>query len=242
MVRCVDTKGHIIEHFLGVEHVPNTTSISLKMTLDDLFSQHGLSISNLRGKGYDGASNMQGELGGLKTLILNENSSAYYVHCFAHQLQLSLVYVAKELLKITSLFLLLTNVVNVVGGSCKRRDQQQAAKVIEALDVGEIPSGRGLNQETSLVRSGDTRWESHYGTMVSMAILFPSVIDVLEMIEEDCLTQEQKCEALNLSTSLQSFDFIFCLHFMKVVLGITNELSQALQRREQDIVNAMNLV
>ncbi|KAL6522340.1 hypothetical protein OROHE_016893 [Orobanche hederae] len=201
VVRYVDTKGLVIERFLGIEHVPNTTSISLKTTLDDLFSRHGLSISNLREQGYDGASNMQGELGGLKTLILNENSSAYYVHCFAHQLQLTL-----------------------------------------ALDVGEIPSGRGLNQETSLVRAGDTRWGSHFGTMVSMTILFPSVIDVLEMIEEDGSTQEQKCEALNLSISLQSFDFIFCLHFMKAILGITNELSQALQRKEQDIVNAMNLV
>ena len=72
--------------------------------------------------------------------------------------------------------------------------------------------------------------------------MFPSVIDVLEMIEEDGSTQEEKCEALNLSTSLQSFDFIFFLHLMKAILGITNELSQALQRKEQDIVNAMSLV
>ena len=75
-----------------------------------------------------------------------------------------------------------------------------------------------------------------------MIILFSSVIDVLEMIEEDGLSQEQKCEAMLLSKSLHTFDFIFCLHFMKTLLGITNELSQALQRKEQDIVNAMNLV
>ncbi|XP_024986255.1 zinc finger MYM-type protein 1-like [Cynara cardunculus var. scolymus] len=91
VVRYVDTRGHIIERFLGIEHVPNATSIPLKTALDDLFSRHGLSISNLRGQSYDGASNMQGELGGLKKLILDENRSAYYVHCFAHQLQLTLV-------------------------------------------------------------------------------------------------------------------------------------------------------
>ncbi|KAL5680742.1 hypothetical protein ACJX0J_007127, partial [Zea mays] len=41
-----------------------------------------------RGKGYDGASNMRGEFNGLQKLIRDENPFAFYVHCFAHQLQL----------------------------------------------------------------------------------------------------------------------------------------------------------
>ncbi|KAJ9558445.1 hypothetical protein OSB04_013059 [Centaurea solstitialis] len=245
VLRYVDRRGRIVERFLGIEHVPNTTSISLKATLDALLSRHGLSIGKLRGQGYDGASNMQGEIGGLKTLIWNENKSAHYVHCFAHQLQLTLVAMAKKNSKVSDFFFLVNNVVNVVGGSCKRRDMlrgQQIAKVFEALSSGEIPSGRGLNQETSLTRAGDTRWGSHYGTLVSIITLFPSVIDVLQMIEEDGATHEQKSEARLLSYSLHSFDFIFCLHLMKMILGITNELSQALQKKEQDIVNSMELV
>lgn len=54
--------------------------------IDMLFSTHGLTFLRLCGQGYDGASNMQGEFRGLKSLILRENESAYYVHCFAHQL------------------------------------------------------------------------------------------------------------------------------------------------------------
>ena len=80
----VDKQDHVIEHFLGIAHVSNTTTTELKKTNDLVLSMHNLSISKLRGQGYDGASNMQGELNGLKTLILNENSFAYYVHCFAH--------------------------------------------------------------------------------------------------------------------------------------------------------------
>ena len=37
---------------------------------------------------------MRGKFGGLRTLIQNENPFAYYVHCFAHQLQLQLALVA----------------------------------------------------------------------------------------------------------------------------------------------------
>ncbi|KAJ9557604.1 hypothetical protein OSB04_012218 [Centaurea solstitialis] len=75
-----------------------------------------------------------------------------------------------------------------------------------------------------------------------MIALFSSVIDVLQMIEEDGLTCEQKSKARLLSNSLHSFDVVFCLHFMKLLLGITNELSQDLQKNERDIINAMQSV
>lgn len=38
-------------------------------------------------------------------------------------------------------------------------------------------------------------------------------------------------------TNMQQFDFIFFLQFMANVLGFNNELSSALQRKDQDIVN-----
>ncbi|XP_028110203.1 zinc finger MYM-type protein 1-like [Camellia sinensis] len=195
--------------------------------------------------GYDGASNIQGEFNGLKTLILKENPCAYYVYCFAHQLQLALVAVAKNHDQIALLFTLVSNVVNVVGASCKRRDivrEKQAVKVAETLSTGELSSGQGLNQETNLKRTGDTRWSSHYDTLVSLAGMFSTVIDVLEMISEDGSNSKQRAEANVLLDSIQLFEFVFNLHLMKTVLAITSELSQALQRKDQDIVNTMNLV
>ena len=72
--------------------------------------------------------------------------------------------------------------------------------------------------------------------------MFPSVIDVLEKIVDDKSNYEQRCEANNLLEVMQSFEFVFNLHLMRIILGITNELSKALQRKDQDIINAMNLV
>ena len=69
-----------------------------------------------------------------------------YVHCFAHQLQLALVAVAKNHDQIALLFNLVSNVVNVVGASCKHRDilkKKQASKVVEALNKGKLSSGQG---------------------------------------------------------------------------------------------------
>jgi hypothetical protein len=48
-LRYVDKKGHVVERFLGIEHVTDTTALSLKAVVEDLFCRHGLSLSRLRG-------------------------------------------------------------------------------------------------------------------------------------------------------------------------------------------------
>ncbi|XP_070678062.1 uncharacterized protein [Malus domestica] len=159
VLRYVDDNGHVIERFVGIQHVTNTTSSSLNDAIDTLFSRNDLSISKLRGQGYDGASNMRGELNGLKTKILREQPCAYYVHCFAHQLQLALVAVAKKNIDIASFFATANSVVNHVGASCKRRDllrEQLQEELVIAFENDCLITGRGLNQETSLKRAGDT--------------------------------------------------------------------------------------
>ena len=100
----------------------DTTASSLKAAIEALFSKHGLSISRLRGQGYDGASNMRGEFNGLKALILNKNPSAYYVHCFAHRLQFTLVAVTKKHNEVGDVFNFISSIINIVGASCKRME------------------------------------------------------------------------------------------------------------------------
>ena len=103
----------------GVQHVVDTTSANLKRSLDAMFVKHDLSMSRLRGQGYDGASNMRGELHGLKTLVLAENPHAFYVHCFSHQLQLVVVAVVKGVLAIGNFFGHLNKIVNMVSPSSR---------------------------------------------------------------------------------------------------------------------------
>ena len=71
--------------------------------------------------------------------------------------------------------------------------------------------------------------------------MFSSVIDVLEIVLKDD-TSEHVGTVGNLLHLLEPFDFAFKMHLMRNVLGITNELSKALQRKDQDIVNAMEMV
>ncbi|PIN03172.1 hypothetical protein CDL12_24311 [Handroanthus impetiginosus] len=160
-----------------------------------------------------------------KILRIKVNQSAFYVHCFAHQLQLALVAVAKKQVEIASLFNLVATLINVVGISCKRRDilREKHANVIrEILESGEISSGRG-----------DTRWGSHYSTLLKLVSMFSSIVEVLEIIEEDGMNSEQRAEAYSLLCSMQFFEFIFNLYLMRKVLGINHE-PQLLRDNEWD--------
>ena len=134
---------------------------------------------------------MQGNINGLKTLILKENKSAFYVHCFAHQLQLTFVAVAKNHINIAEFFYVVSNLVTVVGGSRKRRNalrDAQFVKIKEELENSVRRSEQSLNQETNLKCPGDTRQGSYYGTTLNLILMFSAVVDVLEIIEEDGLS------------------------------------------------------
>ncbi|XP_077233619.1 uncharacterized protein LOC143875924 [Tasmannia lanceolata] len=155
----VDQRGRVIEYFLGITFVADTTAITLKATIELMLSKYGLSIARLCGQEYDGTSNIR-------------------------------VAVAKNHLKVASFFNLVTSVFNMVGALCKRRDirrEKITAEIIEVLTNNEFSSGRGLNQETSLRRSGDKRWSSHYDSLISLIVLFSSVTDVIEIVKEDGL-------------------------------------------------------
>jgi hypothetical protein len=109
------------------------------------------------------------------------------------------------------------------------------------LKLGEIETGQGLNQEMGLARPGDTRWGSHYRTVMHVMALYPSIKKVLSKIGKE----HKGGESLGAQTMLQvfqSFEFVFMMHLMNEIFGYTNDLCIALQRREQDIVNAMDLL
>jgi hypothetical protein len=91
VIRFVNKEGFIRERFLDIAHVHNTTSATLKKEICSLLASHKLDVQNIRGQGYDGASNMHGEWNGLQSKFLADCPYAYYIHCFAHQLQLALV-------------------------------------------------------------------------------------------------------------------------------------------------------
>ncbi|XP_042466059.1 zinc finger MYM-type protein 1-like [Zingiber officinale] len=244
VIRYVNKHGQLIERFMVVVHVGTTTASCLKEAIDSLFAKYGFSVARLRGQGYDGASNMSGEFIGLKALIMKENPYVLYVHCFAHQLQLVIVAVAQENQYICDFMWIVGSVVNTSASSCKRADklrQLEHDRKVKLLERGEISSGRGLNQETSLARPGDTRWGSHHSTLCRIEQMWPYVIKVLQNLIDD-VDRSSKGLSRTLVERMERYEFVFILRLMKHILAITNHLSTVLQEKDQNIANAMCLI
>ncbi|XP_076947500.1 uncharacterized protein LOC143619454 [Bidens hawaiensis] len=67
-------------------------------------------------------------------------------------------------------------------------------------------------------------------------------MDVLKYVEETGNTKAIMSQAQGLQLEMKKYDFVFYLHLMFHILDVTNSLSQRLQRKEQDLVNASSLV
>ncbi|XP_062229974.1 uncharacterized protein LOC133927506 [Phragmites australis] len=242
LVRFVNKKGMVVERFLGLKHVEDTTSNALKKALTEVLADHGLSIAKLRGQGYDGASNMRGEFNGLQKQIRDENPYAFYVHCFAHQLQLVIISVATYCSSFDDFFNYVNLIVTSTSASCKRKDKLLAKHretILAKLESGEIFKGRGKHQSTNLTRPRDTRWGSHFTTLVRIELMWDSVVKVLAMIHED---ERNPGRAGGLVRKMESFSFVLNMKLMLKVFRITHDLSLLMQRKDQNIVQAMSLL
>ncbi|XP_022023273.1 zinc finger MYM-type protein 1-like [Helianthus annuus] len=205
----VDDGGEVIERFIGIVHVIDTCASSLKSVIDNFFAKHGTTMSRVRGQGYDGASNMRGELNGLKQKILHEDKYAFYIHYFPHQLQLIVVVTSSEYAYL-----------HVKGKMLSGKKQYD--DFVKRIEMGEICTGKGKNQETSLARDGDTHWGSHLKTIHRLLDMWKPVREVLIALSREGPDGKTRGNALSLAEKVESFEFVFVSHLMLNLLRMTN--------------------
>jgi hypothetical protein len=179
---------------------------------------------------------MRGEFNGLQKLIRDENPYAFYVHCFAHQLQLIVVALSRCCKGLEDFFDDAKDIANLCSSSCRRMDillDKHKELLLGKIKNGEIPTGRGQNQATSLCRPGDTRWGSHYTTLYRIESMWEAVIEVLGIVEVDA---RNPTKAGGYVHKMETFSFVFIMKMMLKLLRMTNDVSILLQKKDQNIV------
>ncbi|KAK8328803.1 hypothetical protein V6Z11_A11G275100 [Gossypium hirsutum] len=161
---------------------------------------------------------MQGEWNNLQALFLNNCPYAYYVHCSAHQLQFLFIIFFSDL----------NFIFNIISASCKCHDQLQATQAIEIanmLEIDELQSGKGLNQISTM----------------NLIRMFDATCSILKNFIESNSNYSIHKDIAAIYKKITSFDFVFILHLVKVIMGIIDIFCQHLQQKSQDIVNSMYL-
>ena len=140
---------------------------------------------------------------------------------------------------------MLNEIVNYISASTKRHSELILTRKYEIQELimdGELETGTGANQTCTLQRSGTTRWSSYYNYVRSLIELFGTIQSFLSEIDENDPNQQFRSKAYKYLVAMTSFEFVFILLLLNKVMGITDFICQALQRKNQDIVNALNYV
>lgn len=232
----MNNQGKVIERFLGLEWVKDTTPTAIKENLVGFLVRHGLSISRIRGQGYHGQSNMRAEFNNVQRQIQDEYPFAFYVHCFACQLEQILVYVSSSSSSAISYFFYNVSViVNATSASCMTKDAEKRRQaILEKLEIGEI-SKTDKHQEVL----GETRWGSPHTTLNCIDTMWDSVLEVLMIVAEHGCRDSRASVSIE---TMESFEFVFILKLMLKLFAIMNELSLVLQSKDKDMVQFVGLL
>ena len=87
-IRFVDGSKHIREEFVEFSTLVRVTGESIATQICTNLKSLDLDTQNIRGQGYDGASNMSSDCVGVQALIKKESPLAVYTHCSGHCLNL----------------------------------------------------------------------------------------------------------------------------------------------------------
>jgi len=139
------------------------------------------------------------------------------VHCFAHQLQLALVVISKDVREIWQLYSNLNVIINFLSASPKCYAELNSAQEIEIahkVATGKLNIGRRCNQVCTLQRAGATRWSSHFVSVTRLIEIFEAASTVLENIIDNAIDFKVCLEADSAYNAMISFDFVFALHLL----------------------------
>ncbi|XP_023763640.1 uncharacterized protein LOC111912137 [Lactuca sativa] len=72
--------------------------------------------------------------------------------------------------------------------------------------------------------------------------LFAEVVEVLNYVKDEGSSLSNRNQAKGIWSYFKTLDFVFLLHLMLEILGLTDTLSKHLQKKDQDILEAASLV
>ena len=233
IVRWVDSSTvSITETFIGfIVASDGGTAKALSKTVIAYLVSVGLNPLKIRGQGYDGATVMSGDKGGVSVIIsdhLKENgvkSPAPYVHCASHNLNLVINDAAESNVQSISFFGVLGEVYNFFNRSINRS--------ADLKKLGCITTA-GKDTNLTLKRLCATCWSSRIDTIRATKNRLGDIIRLLKGYIKDSENKEKQ-EARNLLKHISTMEFVILLNTWERILSSMNLALKDLQAVDMDL-------
>lgn len=233
-IRFVDSKYCIREEFMQFSSLSRITGESIASVILSDLEQLGLDVCNIRGQGYDGASNMSSDRVGVQALIREKAPLAVYTHCAGHCLNLVIVH-SCDLLTVR-------NVIDKMKATCLffLNSPKRSKLLLEIVTRGIAQ----VSKRSPLLDLCKTRWAARHTAYQHFYQCFKFIVTAYEAIafgqHRDVLSAdfntatwdpESKSKANSLLTGITDFDFIIVFltiyQFLSHLAGITVKLQSS---------------
>lgn len=216
-VECNEDGCQIFENF--VDFLPTTakTGAGLTDVIVEKLEKDGLDLSDCRGQGYDGGSNMSGEYSGVQARIIQKTPEAHFQPCAAHSLNRVGVNAAD---KVKAAKLLLGEIQNiyVYFSSSTQRWEAFTSKC-----------------KISLKCQSQTRWSSKARAVSALWEQFGLVLECLQKIEKSDKFPGDTISGAASSIKRLNFKFIVGLCIWNRLLVQIDSCNIHLQKRNVDL-------
>ncbi|XP_025198446.1 zinc finger MYM-type protein 1-like [Melanaphis sacchari] len=224
--------GTVHERFLCTDETADSTGNGMFALFCKICDHYSLNWKKqLIGQAFDGASNMQGAIKGLRSIIQKDNPNALHVWCFAHCLSLVVCDSCQANTQVRDFFSIIGSLVTFIGA------RKRTATYVE-LQKTYYPKERSRR----LKHFSNTRWTYHDQSIDVILKTYKAVIETLKNIITDEIDKKTSDTAKSFLKNLNKFNFVLTMHLMKKLFSITTPLSKYLQAPDMDFIQAMKLV
>ena len=234
-IRYIKHDAQPIERFLKFVSTSSHTGLHLFDCITSTFQGLGIDINNCRGQTYDNASNVSGKYSGVQARVLCINTTASYIPCMAHSLNLSGVAAAESCPDAVNFFGFVQHVYVFLSGSTHRWTVVKDAVDKQAKDSNIVP--------LLPKRLSETRWSARADALRSLFVHYKTYQSVLEELGSDTLQRaETRREAMSLRNKMDKMETAFLTVFWNTILCRINETSKLLQTKTRDLCTAVALL
>lgn len=220
-----EVQGRPVERFWGFENPNGHNAEALSQTIfgliDPLLEK---SPNKLIAQSYDGAAVMSGQKGGVNVKIKEKYPFAFFIHCYAHQLNLIMIQSISKNKQVRVFFSNLSELPVFFSHSPQR---------VSVLD--EVVGVR-------LPRAVQTRWNFNIRTVNTVFEHREDLIICMDKIIETSLQAKTINQATGIKRLLEDTDFIFWLNIFHKIMPHVDCLYSSVQARKTDPVQVNNSV